>query len=572
VGERYAVGIDFGTESARAVLIEVGLGREVSVAVFRYPNGVIDERLPLDGEGVPLAADWALQDPRDYLLAVQDLVPRLLESGVPPASVIGVGIDFTACTMLPVTGDGTPLCFLPEFRAHPHAWVKLWKHHAAQPEADRINETAARLGESWLPRYGGRISSEWFVSKALQILDEAPEIYDAADRLIEAADWIVWQLTGKETRNACTAGYKALWSKESGFPSAAFFGALDPRLATIVDEKLSRELLPPGTRAGELTTAAAEWTGLAPGTAVAVANVDAHVSVPACTVTEPGRMVAVMGTSTCHLLLGNELRYAEGMCGVVEDGIIPGFFGYEAGQAGVGDMLAWFVQHAVPPAYHRLAQDRATGAHEVLAAEAAELAPGESGLLALDWWNGNRSVLVDADLTGLLVGATLATRAPAIYRALIEATAFGTRVIIDSFVAAGVAVDEIVACGGLPQRNPFLMQVYADVTGLSITVAASTETPALGSAMFATVAAGPDAGGYASIAEATARMAHLSDVSYRPDPDHRAAYDALYREYVRLHDHFGRGGSGVMETLKGLRAEALRRRASPSQAASVTVR
>jgi L-ribulokinase len=572
MGDRFAVGIDFGTESARAVLVEVGSGREVSVAVFRYPHGVIDERLPLDGERVPLEADWALQDPRDYLLAVQDTVPRLLESGIPPASVIGVGIDFTACTMLPVTADGTPLCFLPEFRAEPHAWVKLWKHHAAQPEADRINETAARLGEAWLPRYGGRISSEWFVSKALQILDEAPHVYRAADRLIEAADWIVWQLTGKETRNACTAGYKALWSKESGFPAAAFFGALDPRLASVVDAKMSRQLLPPGARAGGLSANAAEWTGLPTGTAVAVANVDAHVSVPACTVTEPGRMVAVMGTSTCHLLLGEEMRYAEGICGVVEDGIIPGFFGYEAGQAGVGDMLAWFVENAVPPDYHRQAQERASGIHEVLAAEAAELAPGESGLLALDWWNGNRSVLVDADLTGLLVGATLATRAPAIYRALIEATAFGTRVIIDSFVAAGVAVDEIVACGGLPRRNPFLMQVYADVTGLAITMAASSETPALGSAMFATVAAGPEAGGHASIAEATSRMAHLSDVSYRPDPDHRAAYDALYREYVRLHDHFGRGGSDVMETLKGLRAEALRRRASPSRAAPVTIR
>jgi L-ribulokinase len=572
VGDRYAIGIDFGTESARAVLVEVGSGREVSTAIFRYPNGVIDERLPLDGEPVALEADWALQDPRDYLLAVQDAVPRLLESGVPPASVIGVGIDFTACTMLPVTRDGTPLCFLPEFRADPHAWVKLWKHHAAQPEADRINETAARLGESWLPRYGGRISSEWFVSKALQIIDEAPDVYRAADRLIEAADWIVWQLTGKETRNACTAGYKALWSKESGFPPAAFFGALDPRLASIVDEKMSRQLLPPGTRAGGLSAAAAEWTGLPPGTAVAVANVDAHVSVPACTVTEPGRMVAVMGTSTCHLLLGDELRYAEGMCGVVEDGIIPGFFGYEAGQAGVGDMLAWFVDNAVPPDYHRLAQEGATSVHEVLAAEAAELVPGESGLLALDWWNGNRSVLVDADLTGLLVGATLATRAPAIYRALIEATAFGTRVIVDSFVAAGVAVDEIVACGGLPQRNPFLMQVYADVTGLAIRLAASTETPALGSAMFATVAAGPEAGGYASIAEATARMAHLSDVSYRPNPDHRAAYDVLYGEYLRLHNHFGRGANDVMETLKRLRAEALRRRASPSHPTPVTIR
>jgi L-ribulokinase len=572
-GERYTVGIDFGTESARAVLVDVASGREVATAVSRYRNGVIDERLPLEGEPVVLEADWALQDPRDYLLAVEETVPALLRgSGVPPGSVIGLGIDFTACTMLPVTSDGTPLCFLPRFRSEPHAWVKLWKHHAAQPEADRINTTAARVGEQWLPRYGGRISSEWFFSKALQILDEAPELYAAADRLIEAADWIVWQLTGAETRNACTAGYKALWSKEDGFPRPEFFEALDARFRRVVDEKMSRDVVPPGTRAGGLSASMAASTGLPEGIAVAVANVDAHVSVPACTVTAPGRMVAVMGTSTCHLVLGDDLRHAEGMCGVVEDGIIPGVFGYEAGQAGVGDMFAWFVANGVPPDYHRTAQDRGISIHEVLAQEAERLAPGESGLLALDWWNGNRSVLVDADLTGLLLGATLATRPPAIYRALIEATAFGTRVIVDSFVAAGVAVDAIVACGGLPQRNPFLMRIYADVTGLALTVAASTETPALGSAMFAAVAAGPEAGGYASIIEATERMAHLSDVSYRPIASHRETYDTLYREYVRLHDHFGRGGSGAMETLKRLRAEALARRASPSDAPSVAIR
>ena len=572
-GGRYTVGIDFGTESARAVLVDVASGQEVATAVSLYRNGVIDERLPLDDQLVSLEADWALQDPRDYLLAVEETVPSLLrDSKIGPSSVIGIGIDFTACTMLPVASDGTPLCFLPRFRAEPHAWVKLWKHHAAQPEADRINETAARLGEPWLPSYGGRISSEWFFSKALQILDEAPELYRAADRLIEAADWIVWQLTGQETRNACTAGYKALWSKQSGFPEAAFFAALDPRLASIVDDKMSRQLLPPGTRAGGLSAASAERTGLLEGTAVAVANVDAHVSVPACTVTGPGRMVAVMGTSTCHLVLGEELRHAEGMCGVVEDGIIPGYFGYEAGQAGVGDIFAWFVQNALPPEYHELAEEQGTGIHQVLVAEAAQMAPGESGLLALDWWNGNRSVLVDADLTGLLVGATLATRAPAIYRALIEATAFGTRVIVDSFVDAGVAVDEIVACGGLPQRNAFLMQIYADVTGLAITVAASTETPALGSAMFAAVAAGEAVGGFASIAEATARMAHLSDVAYRPNPAHRAVYDALYGEYLRLHDHFGRGGNAVMETLKRLRAEAVGRRVRPTDRAPVAAR
>src|SRR5688500_13464809 len=561
MSERFTLGIDFGTASARALLVEVASGREVATSVYEYRHGVIDESLPVDRGVVRLEPDWALQDPADYIRAIESTVPAVIaRSGVDPASVIGIGIDFTSCTMLPTTRDGTPLCEIPQFRQEPHAWVKLWKHHAAQPEADRINETAARLGEDWLDRYGGRISSEWFFAKALQILDEAPWVYAAADRLIEAADWVVWQLTGVESRNACTAGYKALWSKRSGFPDTAFFHALEPHLASIVEDKMSRSVLPPGTPAGGLSATAAGWTGLPVGTPVAVANVDAHVSVPACTVTGPGRMVAVMGTSTCHVVLGADERFVEGMCGVVEDGVIPGWFGYEAGQSAVGDIFAWFTEQAVPPTYHAMARDRGVSVHEVLAEEAAALLPGESGLLALDWWNGNRSILVDVDLTGLLVGATLTTDAPAIYRALIESTAFGTRAIVDSFRAAGVAVDEIVACGGLPGRNPFLMQVYADVTGLPISVAGSTKTPALGAAMFAAVAAGPGRGGYARIVDAAERMAHLADASYMPTAANRYAYGALYAEYLRLHDYFGRSPDGVMKTLKGLRAEAIRRR------------
>jgi L-ribulokinase len=560
---RFTVGIDFGTASARALLVDVSTGREVATSVYEYRHGVIDDRLPIDGHNVVLPPDWALQDPDDYIRALQATVPAVVaEAGADPAAVIGLGIAFTSCTMLPTTADGTPLCNVPALRAEPHAWVKLWKHHAAQPEADRINVTAERLGEGWLPRYGGRISSEWFVAKALQILDEAPEVYAAAGRLVEAADWIVWQLTGVESRNACTAGYKALWSKRAGFPGASFFGALDPRFAAIVDEKMSRTILPPGSPAGGLSEIAADWTGLPAGIPVAVGNVDAHASVPAATVTGPGRMVAVMGTSTCHLVLGPDERFVEGMCGVVEDGVIPGWFGYEAGQSAVGDIFGWFTERAVPPLYHARAHDRGTSVHEILAEHAAALLPGETGLLALDWWNGNRSILVDVDLTGLLVGATLATDAPAIYRALIEATAFGTRAIVDAFVAAGVAVDEIVACGGLPGRNPFLMQVYADVTGLPISVAGSSQTPALGAAMFGAVAAGRDRGGYGSIVDAAARMAHLANEAYQPTAAHRPVYDILYREYLRLHDLFGRDPDGVMKTLKRLRVDAAAQRAT----------
>ena len=552
-----AIGIDFGTESGRAVIVDVSNGAELATAVHAYANGVIDRHLP-SPDGTPLPPDWALQDPADYIATIRTTVPAVLAgSGVAPADVIGLGIDFTACTMLPTTAAGVPLCATPEFRRDPHAWVKLWKHHAAQPQADRINELARERGEPWLPRYGGRISSEWFYAKSLQILEEAPEVYAAADRLIEAADWVVWRLTGVETRNACTAGYKAIWSKSDGFPEQGYFAGLDPRFASIVDRKMSREIARLGTAAGGLSEEAAEWTGLLAGTPVAVANVDAHVSVPAVGVTEPGTMVAVMGTSTCHMVLGSQLVPVEGMCGVVEDGIIPGLFGYEAGQSAVGDIFAWFIREAVPQHVHEQARREGVTVHDVLEAEARQLRPGETGLLALDWWNGNRSILVDVALSGLLIGATLATRPSHIYRALLESTAFGTRAILESLEAAGVEVRRVVACGGLPERNELLMQISADVTGREFDVAASSHAPAVGSAMHGAVAAGSKAGGYDSIQAAAAAMSRPHRRTFRPDPAAGPVYDRLFEEYRALHDYFGRGTNDVMKRLRRLRAETL---------------
>ena len=414
----YSIGVDFGTESARALLVDCADGAEIATAVYVYASGVIDAHLPAPDDDVGLDVDWALQDPGDYLRALGATIPAVLESsGIDPSQVVGLGIDVTSCTMLPTLADGTPLCELPELRREPHAWVKLWKHHAAQPEADLINDVARRRGEPWLAHYGGKISSEWFFAKALQILREAPAIYDRADRLIEAADWIVWSLTGVESRSTCTAGYKAMWSKQDGFPSRDYFDALDPRFTDVVDEKMRRDLAPLGSRAGGLSESAAALTGLRPGTPVAVANVDAHVSAPAVQVTDPGSLVMVMGTSICHILLGRGPAIVEGMCGMVEDGVVPGLLGFEAGQSAVGDIFAWFVATAVPAAVVEEAELRGTTVQQHLEEGAAALRPGESGLLALDWWNGNRSVLVDAELRGLLVGMTLATTPFEIYRA-----------------------------------------------------------------------------------------------------------------------------------------------------------
>jgi L-ribulokinase len=553
---KYTIGVDYGTESGRAVLVDVATGEEVATAVHPYADGVIDEHLP--GSDKPLPPDFALQNPQDYVEVLKETLPAMLrESGVAPEDVIGIGTDFTACTMLPIDETGTPLCIKPEWRDDPYAWVKIWKHHAAQPEANQLNEIARQRGEKWLDLYGGKISSEWLIPKIWETLNKAPEVYEAADRYIEAADWIVLRLTGEEKRNSCTAGYKAIWNKRAGYPSDDFFAALDPRLRNVVEKKLSRDIYPLGQRAGGLTPEMAELTGLRAGIAVPVGNVDAHVAVPASTVVEPGRLVAIMGTSTCIMVLGEKERIVEGMCGVVEDGIIPGFFGFEAGQSCVGDHFAWLVETCVPPAYHEEAKSRGLNVHQLLEEKAAEQRPGEHGLLALDWWNGNRSILVDVDLTGLLVGATLATRPEDIYRALIEATAYGARVIIEAFERSGVAVNEIVACGGLPGRNKLLMQIYADVTGREIRIAGTEQSGAFGSAMFATVAAGKAAGGYDTIFETTKRMARLQDVVYRPGPAHKAVYDQLYAEYLTLHDHFGRGANDVMKRLKALRQHVL---------------
>ena len=542
----YTIGIDFGTLSGRALLVDTSDGREVASSVFDYPHGVIDETLPTSGE--PLPPEWALQDPNDYLEVVRQTVPQVLkESGVDAAEVVGVAIDFTACTMLPTQADGTPLRDLDKWQDHPHAWVKLWKHHAAQPQADKINEVAEARGEAWLQRYGGKYSSEWFFSKALQILEEAPEVYAAADRLIEACDWVIWQLTGNETRNACTAGYKAM-VQDGDYPAADYFAALHPDFADVVDSKMSREFAQLGDKAGGLTNEWAEATGLQAGTAVAVANVDAHVSAPAVKATDPGVMVMIMGTSTCHVVSGESVHNVEGMCGVVEGGIVPGLYGYEAGQSGVGDIFAWFVDHAVPPEYHAAAEKAGLDLHAYLEQEASQQKVGEHGLLALDWWNGNRSTLVDVDLSGLLVGATLATRAPDIYRALIEATAYGTREIIEAFEAEGVEVKELVAAGGLPEKNALLRQIYADVTGRPLKLAGSAQTPALGAAMHAAVAAGD----YPDISAAAEKMGKLKDEVVTPVPENQEMYDQLYAEYKRLYDYFGRENS-VMKTLKSVR-------------------
>jgi len=554
MNEQYVVGVDFGTLSGRAVVVRVSDGAELASAVHPYPHGVLEVRLP--GGGPRLPPEWALQVPDDYRDVLRIAVPAAVSAaGIDPAQVIGVATDFTACTMIPTLADGTPLCEIAGLRDRPHAYVKLWKHHAAQPQADRINALAEQRGESWLPRYGGLISSEWEFAKGLQLFEEDREVYDRMDRWVEAADWIVWQLGGGYVRNACTAGYKGIL-QDGSYPSPDYLEALAPGFGSFVDDKLDQPIGRLGDRAGGLTAEASAWTGLPEGIAVAVGNVDAHVTAPAAQAVGPGQMVAIMGTSTCHVMNAEVLREVPGMCGVVNGGIVAGSWGYEAGQSGVGDIFGWFTESSVPSSYAVAAEAAGENLHQHLTRLAAVQEVGEHGLVALDWHSGNRSVLVDHELSGLILGLTLATRPEDVYRALLEATAFGTRVIVETFRDSGVPVEEFVVAGGLA-KNELLMQIYADVTRLPLSVIDSEQGPALGSAIHAAVAAGA----YPDVPTAAKTMGKVRRGVFQPDEARAAAYDELFAEYLALHEHFGRATT-TMRRLKSVRRRAVARRLS----------
>ncbi len=548
--KKYSMGIDYGTLSGRVLIVDIENGQEIASSEYAYPHAVMDDQLP---SGKKLDIDYALEHPADFIDVLKIAVPDAVKkSGIDASQIIGIGVDFTSCSVMPVKADNTPLCFLEKYKDEPHAYVKLWKHHAAQDEANKITAMAQKMGEKWLDIYGKKTSSEWLFAKLWQILDEAPEIYDGMDCFLEAGDWLTWFLTGNLKRSACQAGYKAFWNKGlGGYPSKEFFKALDPRLENVVEEKLKGEVVPLGTCVGGLTKQAAELMGLKEDTPVAVSVIDAHVCVPAVKIASPGKMLAIMGTSTCHMLLAEEEKPVPGVCGYVEDGILPGFIGYEAGQACAGDHFAWFVENCVPESYRVEAKKQGVSIHVYLQQLASKLSAGQSGLLALDWWNGNRSILVDADLTGLMLGMTLTTKPEEMYRALVEATAFGTRMIIENFEKYGVRVDEFYASGGIAEKSPFAMQIYSDVIKKPIRISGSTQSCALGSAIFGAVVgkAHPD------IVTAAEKMGKLKDVVFYPDEKSSQVYDKLFAEYATLQEYFFKQND-VMKKLKHIKQSA----------------
>ena len=546
--EKYVVGVDYGTLSGRALLVRVSDGAEIATAFYEYPHAVIEDVLPQST--IKLAPDWALQSPSDYIGVLKNAVPAVLaSSGISPSDVIGIATDFTACTVLPVKSDGTPICELSGFEERPHAWPKLWKHHSAQPHADRINKLAHERNEPWINRYGGKISSEWEFAKALQLLEEDPEIYALMDIWIEAADWIIWQLSGVYTKNICTAGYKAIY-QDGNYPSPEYLAALNPGFKNFVIEKVEHEISELGAVAGHLTEEAARWTGLPAGIVVAVGNVDAHVTAAAAQATNSGQMVAIMGTSTCHVMVSDNFSEVPGMCGAVLGGIVPEKWGYEAGQSGVGDIFAWFVNNFIDSHYENGAKSAGVDMHTYLSQLAAQRPIGSHGLVALDWQGGNRSTLVDHQLSGLIVGLTLATKPEEVYQAIVESTAFGARKIVDTFAENGVPVKEFIAAGGLI-KNKFVMQIYADILNMPIHIIGSEQGPALGSAIHAAVAAGA----YPDIQSASAKMGRLVRNAFSPNPESAKIYARIYEHYSSLYETFG--GGKMMHDLRAIRDERL---------------
>ncbi len=541
---KYTIGIDFGTLSGRAVLVDTADGSEIADAIFEYPHGVMDEYLCVDN--IRLPDNYALQHPADYIDVIKNTVPKILASaGVHNSDIIGIGIDFTSCTVIPVRVDGTPLCFDSKFKNVPDSYVKLWKDHSSLPYADALTELAYNEGLDFIHRYGGAISSEWLIPKIMLIADKSPEVYDEADYFIEAADWITWQLSSVQARSSCTCGYKALWHYKEGYPPTDFFEKLNPRLKNLISEKLNAPILPLGSKVGGLSSEWADLLGLNPGTAIAVGNIDGHATVPAAKVTEPGQMLMILGTSACFMTLDERELDVREIAGCVKDGMIPGFYGYEAGQACMGDHFAWFIKNMMPYEYKREAENQGETDIQFIFDKAKALKPGENGLIALDWWNGNRALPCRQGLSGSIIGMNLSTKPEHIFRALVEATAFGARKITDNFRKYGLDINVIHAAGGIAEKNPFVMQLYADILNMEIKISGSTQAAALGAAIFGAVAGGV----YETVKDAAAHMGKLKEIVYKPDQKYREIYDSLYGEFCRMYDFFGREN----ETMKNIK-------------------
>jgi len=566
VMRKYSIGLDFGTNSVRALLVDVSDGSEIATHVHGYGSG--DAGIITD----PKDANLARQNPADWIKGIEVSARNVLaqakkKKGFRPDDVIGIGVDTTGSTPVPVDKSGTPLSFNKEFRSNKNALAWLWKDHTGIAEAEEITALAAKEHPEYLAKCGGTYSSEWLFSKILHCIRADPKVFDAAFSWVEFADYIPGKLTGitdplKMKRSVCAAGHKAMYNEGwQGLPSADFLAKLDPKLGELRKNRLYAKARTSDISAGKLSLEWAKKLGLPEGIAVTVGAFDAHMGAVGAGI-RPGVLSKIIGTSTCDMMVvphSEKLADIPGLCGIVDGSILPGYFGLEAGQSAVGDIFNWFVSKSVPDAYQKEASKKGLDVHALLTKKAAKLRPGESGLLALDWNNGNRTILVDARLTGLMLGQTLHTSAEEMYRALIEATGFGAKVIINRFEEYGVKVNEVVNCGGIAEKNPLLMQIYADIFGRPMKISRSAQTCALGAAIFAAVAGGA----YGRTEDAQKAMCGLKKTVYTPDAGNRMVYEKLFGLYRQLHDAFGvkeySGGlSHVMKELLSIKTEVKR--------------
>lgn len=529
------LGFDFGTLSCRVLAVDIDTGDCVFEAARDYPHGAISGRLP--GTEVVLEENWFLQDPADYIEVLHRLT-RAAAAELGAENIAAIGTDFTNCTVVGLR-EGRPLCAHEAYQNAPHAWVKLWKHHAAQPYAERIEQVLRQTETPWLKEYGGNVSSEWFFPKLLQTYEEAPDLFAACDIYLEAADYIVYFLTGNIVRNSATLGVNAFYSPERGFPDKALLNRFSEGFGDAVYPKLAGAVVPVGSRAGKLCESAAELLGLSTDVVVSAGHGDSEVACAGLGATESGAMILVMGTSTCYQMIYDKKLFFDGVCAVVENGMIPELVAYESGQPAVGDAFSWYVGNMMPAEYAQRADAQGLSALAYMNVLAARLLPGESGLVSLDWFNGNRSVLMDYSLKSFFAGLSLDTRPEAVFRSMIEATAFGARKIIEGYEQAGVRIDKLIAVGGLPLKSELTMQIYADVLGRDLYVATIPNASALGACVCGAVAYRNETGTRAAFEAEAQRLIRRSEKRYAPDDRAAAIYSDLYKVFCTLHDFAG---------------------------------
>lgn len=543
--KKYSIGVDFGSLSARAVIYNVSNGDCIHSVETLYEHAIYETVHPYTNEPLPVAS--SLQLPEDFSQALGRSVKTVIqESGIQPEEVVGISVDCTSCSLIPVDNNYRPLCWSEAFKASRHSYVKMWKQHTAVKEAEEISRKAGSEGE----RFGGKILSEWGIPKILETLRHDPELYQATYRFLEVGDWLIYLLTGQESMSYCSAGYKFMWRPGVGYPSRDFFASLDEGMRDLEDKLVPNDrVLPLDSCAGYLTKDGAILTGLPVGTPVAPMRIDGHSAAVAVGCHVPNKMVMIVGTSMGMLLQHAEEHTFPGLCGVCYGAMVPQYYGYETGLSACGDIFAWFAENCVPAEYERAANENGLSVLAYLTEKMKAIRPGESGLIALDWWNGNRSILEDEDLSGCIFGLTLQTRPEEICRALFEATGFSAKTIIEEYRKYGINVDEIVAVGGIAEKNPVLIQIYADIIGCDVLVPEVHHACALGTAIYAAVAAGKSGGGYDTLEEAVAAMASKKAKRYVPTENNIKLYQQLYEEYQVLHDHFGRGNNNVLKRL-----------------------